>query len=143
MRLESLNQTVSYRRSKKRIILSSHHAFQEMYQNTCTMNEIALTQGEGGTHIGMWYENVPPSRTAFSGHILATEAHLFKTFFQVQRLHFHFLKKTNLAFRDQLLPSLTKFDTNFSKNVSSGDPVFENLGGTYLPKFLSTISLRN
>ena len=78
---------------------------------------------------------------------------LFQAFFQLQRPHFYFSKKI-LHFQDQFLPILVKFqllrhkfyqkfvpETRVScQKISSGDPTFENLGGTYLPKFLSTTS---
>ena len=61
----------------------------------------------GGTHIGRWYGDVPPSRPPFSGHISAPETHLFKPFIQIQRPHIQFLQ--NLTFQYQFLPILTRF----------------------------------
>ena len=95
----------------------------------------------GGTHIGRWNKDVLPSRPPFF------------------RPHFSFecpplpAPETLLPFFQ--LPILTKLlaseTQNFSKilfwrpqfqakNISSGDPIFENPGGTYLSKILLTTS---
>ena len=62
----------------------------------------------GGTHIGRWYVNMPPSRPPFSGHILAPETHLFKRFSH-SRDPLGFMK--NLVFQDRIF--------------CSGDPSFK------------------
>ena len=87
--------------------------------------------------------DVQPSRPLFQVILLAPET----CHFQHQRPHFFFFL---MHFEAQFLLNFCSWDTNFSENlfprpqfqarkISFGDPTFENLGGTYLPKNLSSI----
>ena len=62
--------------------------------------------GGGGTCIGRWYVDVLPSRPTFQTTFFSSRDTLFQTFFQLQRLHIHFLKN---AFQDQFFADFTKF----------------------------------
>ena len=87
-------------------------------------------------------------KTLFSGHFLALKTYHFKPFSSSRDTTSVFGKKKcnfNLHFHRFWL-NFSSRDTNFSeksfrrtqfqvKKISFGDPTFENLGGTYLPKF--------
>ena len=76
---------------------------------------LVLSRGEGGTHIGRWYGDMPPSRPHFSGQILAPETHLFKPFFPLQSPHLDFFFKSCIS--SPILSIFSSWDTNFSKNL--------------------------
>ena len=109
--------------------------------------------GAGGTHIGRWYRDVLPSRFPFQATFQLWRP-TFSSSFPAPEPPLPLFEK-NLTFQDQFLPILTKFvaaetqilakiyyrDPHLQANkISSGDPIFENPGGTFLPKFLSTNS---
>ena len=106
--------------------------------------------GGGGTHIGRYYRDVPPSRPPFSAHFLAQEIHHFKPFSSSRDPTSIF--QEILHFQAQFLLiwlNFSSWDSNFDKNsvrrfqfqAKKSVPetlLFENLGGTYLSKnFLS------
>ena len=73
----------------------------------------------------------------------------FQAHFQLQRPTSIFLKKV-LHFETIFLLNLTKFqllkhifEQKYLPKTPVSDPIFQNLGGTYLPKFLSTTSTGN
>ena len=91
----------------------------------------------GGTHIGRWYKDVPPSRPPFSGHFLALEIHLSKSFSSSRDPTSIFLKK-NLAFQDHFLPILPKMlapETQILAKIHSGDPIFRPKTKFWRPYF--------
>ena len=103
----------------------------------------------GGTQIGRWNGDMQPSGSPFSDRILSPETHCFKPFptpetplgFFEKILHF----KTNfcqfLAPETEIFAKICSRDPSFKpKKISSGGPIFESPGGTYLPKFLTTTS---
>ena len=104
------------------------------------------TPGEWGRAQG--YRDVLPSRSPFSGYILALETYLFKPLFS--SIDPTSIFWNNLAFQDQFLQIWTKFvapETQILARICSRDPsfrqkknsfrdlIFENLGGTHLPNF--------
>ena len=97
--------------------------------------------------------DMSPSRPPFSGHFFALETHYFKPFSSFRDPTSNFWQ--NLVFLRPILPNFGKISAPetyniqqkfvpetpvSSQKISSGDPTFENLGGTYLPKFLLTTS---